>query len=165
MTVLRDFRSSVTRLLLLPTLMAFVALAAGCSSGASTSAETDTDTEAAAEAAAVAEAEAEAEAEVAAEADSSEQSQSNTGDSGTEVTIAQSRFEPADMAVATGDVVRFINTDPFAHTVTAAADSESEFASGDMGQDDVYEISFDEPGSYSYFCEIHPTMRGVIDVG
>lgn len=82
-----------------------------------------------------------------------------------EVTLAQSRFEPVELAVATDDVVRFVNTDPFAHTVTAAPDAGSDFDSGDMGQDDVFEISFDEPGSYSYFCEIHPTMRGVIEVG
>ncbi len=85
------------------------------------------------------------------------------GDS--EVTIALSRFDPKQITVDAGGVVRFVNTDPFAHTVTATDESTVEFDSGDMGEDDVFEVAFDEPGTFSFFCEIHPTMRGEIVVG
>jgi plastocyanin len=81
------------------------------------------------------------------------------------VEIQRSRFAPADVNATTGEVVEFTNLDPFDHTVTATADSPVDFDSGALGQDETFTQQFDEPGTYGYFCEIHPTMRGSIVVG
>ena len=83
---------------------------------------------------------------------------------GDTVTIEQSRFSPDPLEVAAGTEVTFENLDPFAHTVTSAEGSAVEFDSGDLGQDATFTQTFDEAGTYAYFCEIHPTMRAEVVV-
>ena len=84
---------------------------------------------------------------------------------GPTVTMEQSRYAPDTVEIAPGTEVTFENLDPFAHTVTSAEGSTLEFDSGDLGQDETYVQTFDEAGTYGYFCEIHPTMRAEIVVG
>ncbi len=81
------------------------------------------------------------------------------------VTISNSRFDNVELRVAPGTTVTFVNTDPFAHTITSRDDSAVDFDSGEFGQDETFEFTFDEPGEYAYFCQIHPTMRAVVIVG
>lgn len=77
------------------------------------------------------------------------------------VKIEQSRFAPLTLTVATGTVVSFENTDPFAHTVT---DRDGVFDSGRLEESDTFELEFSEVGTFAYFCEIHPTMRAQVTV-
>lgn len=81
-----------------------------------------------------------------------------------EVVIARSRFGPLRVEVEAGTTVTFLNTDRFDHTVTSTESSPLEFDSGDLGQDEVFDVRFDEAGTYSYFCEIHPTMQATVVV-
>lgn len=85
-------------------------------------------------------------------------------DSAASVGIAGSRFDPLEISIAVGDTVSFTNTDPFAHTVTANDGQTLSFDSGEFGQDETFEVTFDEAGSFAYFCEIHPTMRASVVV-
>ncbi len=86
--------------------------------------------------------------------------------SATEATVGikQSRFDPTDVTIAVGGTVQFTNNDPFAHTVTAKEDQIVSFDSGDIGQNATFDVTFDEAGTFSYFCEIHPTMRATVTV-
>lgn len=88
----------------------------------------------------------------------------DTSGAGASVGLKDSRFDPKDIEISAGDTVTFINNDPYDHTVTSAEDSAIEFDSGVIGQDATFEQTFDTPGTYSFFCEIHPTMRGTITV-
>lgn len=81
------------------------------------------------------------------------------------VTIERSRFDASTLDVAVGTTVRFVNEDPFDHTVTSIDGSPVTFDSGVMVEGAEFEITFDRPGTYGYFCEIHPTMRGTVVVG
>jgi plastocyanin len=81
------------------------------------------------------------------------------------VTISRSRFDNVELRVPAGTTVVFENTDPFAHTITSTDASPVEFDSGEIGQDETFEFTFDESGEYAYFCRIHPTMRAVVIVG
>lgn len=81
------------------------------------------------------------------------------------VTISRSRFDNVELRVPAGTTVVFENTDPFAHTITSTDASPVEFDSGEIGRDETFEFTFDEPGEYAYFCRIHPTMRAVVIVG
>jgi plastocyanin len=81
-----------------------------------------------------------------------------------EVTIERSRFEPRELTVAPGTEVSFENLDLATHTVTAADGSDLDFDSGSLGQGDVFTQTFDEAGTYDYFCEVHPTMRASVSV-
>ena len=80
------------------------------------------------------------------------------------VDLRDSRFDPRDIEISAGDTVAFTNNDPYAHTVTSVADSATEFDSGEIGQDVTFEQSFDAAGTYAFYCQIHPTMRGTITV-
>ena len=80
------------------------------------------------------------------------------------VTIENSRYEPDELVVPAGAEVVFTNLDQARHTVTSAGDSTAEFDSGEMVLDEEFRTTFAEPGTYEYFCEIHPTMLGAVVV-
>ncbi|WP_083915214.1 cupredoxin domain-containing protein [Ilumatobacter nonamiensis] len=89
---------------------------------------------------------------------------SDAASAGPAVNLERSRFEPAELEVSVGDTVTFTNSDAFAHTVTANDGEDFEFDSGEFGESETFEMTFDEAGSVAYFCQIHPTMRGTITV-
>lgn len=97
-------------------------------------------------------------------ADATETGSEEPAASGDTVTIERSRFSPDPLEVAAGTEVTFENVDPFAHTVTSAEGSAVDYDSGELTQDETFARTFDEAGTYAYFCEIHPTMRAEVIV-
>lgn len=81
----------------------------------------------------------------------------------TVVAIERSRYAPRSVTVAAGTEVTFRNLDPAVHTVTSPEDG-APFDSGDLGEGEELVVRLDEPGTYEYLCEIHPTMRGTVVV-
>ena len=79
----------------------------------------------------------------------------------TEVSVVNVAFAPADIEVPVGTTVDWINEDPFAHTVTAR---DGAFDSGTMDGGAVFAQTFEEPGTFEYFCAIHPSMTGTVTV-
>jgi plastocyanin len=77
------------------------------------------------------------------------------------VSIIDLTFEPATIEVDAGSAVEWTNEDPFAHTVTAR---EGDFDSGTMDGGETFSQTFSEPGTYDYFCAIHPSMAGTVTV-
>lgn len=84
-------------------------------------------------------------------------------------------FEPDRIEVDAGTTITWVNEDPGAHTVTSGTvedgassvtpDPDGVFDSGELATDESFEHVFDEPGTYSFYCELHPaTMRGVVEV-
>eukprot|EP01095_Lingulamoeba_sp_RSL-Kostka_P011687 TRINITY_DN4525_c0_g2_i1.p1 TRINITY_DN4525_c0_g2~~TRINITY_DN4525_c0_g2_i1.p1 ORF type:complete len:191 (-),score=23.73 TRINITY_DN4525_c0_g2_i1:142-714(-) len=66
-----------------------------------------------------------------------------------------------DTFAVTGDEICWINNDIFHHTATNLPDSEEIFDSGSMFTGDRWCHTFQNIGSFPYFCEIHPeVMRG-----
>lgn len=70
-------------------------------------------------------------------------------------------FALPSITVAAGTTVEWTNQDDVPHTATA---DEGAFDSGTLNTGDSYEFTFDEPGTFSYFCEVHPNMTGTITV-
>lgn len=79
------------------------------------------------------------------------------------VAIEQSRYERRTVMVRAGTAVTFRNLDLAAHTVTSPEDG-TPFDSGDLAEGEELVARLDEPGTYEYLCEIHPTMRGTVVV-
>jgi plastocyanin len=79
------------------------------------------------------------------------------------VTIDNFAFAPAILAVAPGTKVTWDNKDEEPHTVTSA-DGGMMFKSPALDTDDKFSFTFDKPGTYKYFCSIHPHMVGTIVV-
>jgi len=76
-------------------------------------------------------------------------------------------FSPADITINAGDEVHWMNVDTAAHTVTGGSPADGPsgvFDSSLVMADANYAFTFDEAGSYDYFCMVHPWMVGSISV-
>jgi len=76
-------------------------------------------------------------------------------------------FSPADVTINAGDTVHWMNVDTAAHTVTGGSPADGPsgiFDSSLVMADAVYAFTFDETGSYDYFCMVHPWMVGTVTV-
>ena len=71
-------------------------------------------------------------------------------------------FGPEAATIDVGATVTWTNLDNTAHTVTQNGDGLLD--SPDIAADDTYEVTFDEPGTYEYFCKFHPAMRASVTV-
>jgi hypothetical protein len=72
-----------------------------------------------------------------------------------------------DLTVSAGQPLFFNNVDGVPHTVTAgtpAAPALADFDSGLLTPGSNFELSFDDPGTYSLFCTLHPDMVANITV-
>ena len=79
------------------------------------------------------------------------------------VTIDNFAFAPAILLIAPGTKVVWDNKDEEPHTVTSA-DGGMMFKSPALDTDDKFSFTFGKPGTYKYFCSIHPHMVGTIVV-
>ena len=79
----------------------------------------------------------------------------------TEVKIDQFAFAPQRVTVKAGTTVTWINDDDIPHTV---ASSSKSFKSKPLDTKDTFSLTFTTPGTYEYFCSLHPHMTGAIVV-
>ena len=77
------------------------------------------------------------------------------------VTIDNFSFGPATLTVGVGTTVTWTNRDDIPHTV---ASTEGAFKSKAVDTDEKFSYTFPKPGTYSYFCSIHPKMTGKVVV-
>ena|SRR5208283_3231937 len=77
------------------------------------------------------------------------------------VRIANDAFAPATLTVTVGTTVLFVNSDDDAHTVTS---TDGFFDSKGLDTNHSWSYTFRKPGTYTYFCELHPFMKGAIVV-
>jgi plastocyanin len=76
-------------------------------------------------------------------------------------------YLPYEINVAIGATVSWSNDDSAAHTVTSGsvtAGPTGVFDSSLFMAGDVYEFTFEEAGTYDYFCMVHPWMTGIVNV-
>ena len=71
-------------------------------------------------------------------------------------------FTPGTAAVPVGTTVRWTNRDDVPHNVVS---TEQKFKSHALDTDEQFVHRFETPGTYPYFCSIHPKMVGRIVVG
>lgn len=77
------------------------------------------------------------------------------------VAISDFKYQPPAVTVTAGDTVRFINRDQEAHTVTS---SDGLFDSAGLDTGQTWTHRFTRAGRYTYFCQLHPYMKGTIIV-
>jgi amicyanin len=76
------------------------------------------------------------------------------------VKIGNFTFGPQEVKVKAGTTVTWTNEDDIPHTVV----SPNTFRSKVMDTDGTYSFTFTTPGTYKYFCSLHPHMTGTIVV-
>ena len=70
-------------------------------------------------------------------------------------------FGPQDVTVTVGTTVTWTNRDDIPHTVVS---TDKVFKSNVMDTDEKFSYTFDKPGTFPYFCSIHPKMTGKVVV-
>ena len=95
--------------------------------------------------------------------------------SGDTVNLKLIAYKPAKLTVTAGTTVTWKQMDPGVHTVTSGTVSQDggtvtinpdgKFDSGELKTGKTFTHKFDTPGTYTYFCRIHPaTMQAEITV-
>ena len=79
----------------------------------------------------------------------------------TEVKIDNFSFGPAELKVPVGTTVTWTNRDDIPHT---AVSTDKSFKSKVLDTDEKFSFTFSKPGTYEYFCSIHPKMTGKVVV-
>src|SRR5262249_56212243 len=78
-----------------------------------------------------------------------------------DVGIKEFKFAPVALEVPRGTTVTWVNHDEETHTITSTTGA---FASPGLGNDETFRQTFIRPGSYEYFCALHPKMRATVIV-
>lgn len=75
------------------------------------------------------------------------------------VSIQSFSFDPGTITVMAGSKVTWVNNDTVSHSVKSDT-----FNSPDMAPGDTFSFTFDNKGTYSYSCGVHPFMKGTVVV-
>ncbi len=76
-------------------------------------------------------------------------------------------YVPTSVSINTGDTISWSNDDTAAHTVTSGTPvggPDGVFDSSLFMAEATFDVTFDNPGSYDYFCMVHPWMVGKVQV-
>lgn len=77
------------------------------------------------------------------------------------VEIVDFSYDPDPVTIEEGGKVTWINRDAEPHTATA---DDGSFDTGVLDEGKLKSESFKDPGEYPYHCEIHPQIRGTVEV-
>jgi plastocyanin len=81
--------------------------------------------------------------------------------------VIVNRFDPSDVTIPVGSEVIWSNQDKLSHTVTsgnASIGADGKFNSNVLRLHDSFSYIFSQPGRYSYYCIMHPWMKGMVTV-
>ncbi len=79
----------------------------------------------------------------------------------TDVKIDNFSFGPGTLTVAAGTMVNWTNRDDIPHNVVS---TDGVFKSKVVDTDEKFSYTFAKPGTFPYFCSIHPKMTGKVVV-
>jgi plastocyanin len=91
----------------------------------------------------------------------SSQAKSSPDPASAEVKIDNFSFGPQSISVAPGTKVTWKNRDDIPHTVVS---TDQVFKSRVLDTDETFSFTFEKPGTYEYFCSVHPKMTGRVIV-
>jgi plastocyanin len=91
----------------------------------------------------------------------SETAPSGEAEGSEKVEIVEFTYQPDPVVIRTGGKVIWQNDDTAPHTATA---DDGSFDTGNLLRGKIKSETFKEAGTYPYFCAIHPTMHGTVEV-
>ncbi len=95
------------------------------------------------------------------ESTESEPAPSGEASKSEKVDIVEFTYQPDPVVVQVGGKVIWQNQDTAPHTATA---DDGSFDTGMIEKGKLGSATFKKAGTYTYFCEIHPTMHGTVEV-
>ena len=78
-----------------------------------------------------------------------------------EIAIQGFAFDPATVTVKVGTAITWTNQDSAEHTITS---DKGDWDSGKTAQGGKYTHTFDQAGTFTYHCSVHPSMKGSVVV-
>jgi plastocyanin len=89
-------------------------------------------------------------------------SSATAGSKVNKIEIKDFAFNPQKITVKSGEKITWVNRDEEPHTVVSV---EKQFKkSPALDTDQEFTVTAGAPGTYSYFCSVHPKMTGTIVV-
>ena len=79
------------------------------------------------------------------------------------VDIVDFTYDPNPVEIPVSGTITWTNQDPDCHTATAR--NRDVLQPGTLEQGERYSQTFDEAGTFDYFCEFHASMKGTVIVG
>jgi len=86
----------------------------------------------------------------------------NTSSKQNRIEIKDFAFNPQTITVKSGETVTWINRDEEPHTIVSVGKQFKKSTALDTDQE--FTITAGAPGTYEYFCSVHPKMTGTIVV-
>jgi len=86
----------------------------------------------------------------------------NTSSKQNRIEIKDFAFNPQTITVKSGEKVTWINRDEEPHTIVSVGKQFKKSTALDTDQE--FTITVGAPGTYDYFCSVHPKMTGTIVV-
>ncbi len=80
---------------------------------------------------------------------------------GPRIEIHGHKYSPATVTVPGGTTIAWVNHDDEVHTVFSTTQA---FTSPAIETDETFSYTFSKPGTYTYFCTLHPLMTGTVIV-
>ena len=82
------------------------------------------------------------------------------------VTLEIANVLHLDVTVSAGGTVTWVNKDPFPHTTTSGSPETTAelWDSGQFSQNGSYSFTFNQTGTFPYYCTIHPSMTATVTV-
>jgi len=77
------------------------------------------------------------------------------------VGIKDFKFSPPSLTVPAGKTVTWTNNDEWRHTITSTTGA---FGSTGLSNGGTFAQTFTQPGTYQYFCSLHPRMQAAVIV-
>ena len=77
------------------------------------------------------------------------------------IEITNFKFSDANLTIAVGDTVTFVNKDGSPHTATQ---KDGAFDTGNLSRNAKSTLTFASAGTFDYFCKFHRNMKGQITV-
>jgi plastocyanin len=84
------------------------------------------------------------------------------GDTKNKIEIKDFMFNPSTITVKSGETITWINRDEEPHTIVSVGKKFQK--SSALDTDQQFTITAGAPGTYDYFCSVHPKMTGKIVV-
>jgi plastocyanin len=78
-----------------------------------------------------------------------------------EIVIQNFAFVPSTLTIKAGEKVTWVNRDDEPHTATA---NDKSFNSKTLENGERFSTEFRKPGTYQYYCALHPKMTAQIIV-
>jgi plastocyanin len=111
-------------------------------------------------------------------ADETSSAKSSGKAGGPVIELSQLMYMPKTIEIKAGTTVTWTNAEPISHTVTSGmptgVDAETSLRSGEEPdgtfneelpeEGDSFSFTYDEPGTYAYYCDIHKGMNAEIVV-